>query len=101
MKSPEDFLNTHAKTMETMTSMNRLASDVMRSISSMQTDYMQQLFQDMQDIMKAQHAPEKISQIFAKTTEHGVKIADITTKAHKEAVTLIHEHVQAHSPKKH
>lgn len=54
----EDMMKAHKRNMETLTEANKMAVEVMRSIATLQSQYIKKTFEDMSEVMKDVMKPD-------------------------------------------
>ncbi|WP_010302780.1 phasin family protein [Candidatus Odyssella thessalonicensis] len=99
----ESMMLSHRKNMEALTEANRMAIEVMKSITQLQSQYVKQTFEDMASIMKdsmahppaskeavAKHANHVKSQV-EKAVSHSKNVAGTIANSQKEIFDLMHK----------
>lgn len=97
----EAVMNSHRKNLDTLTEANKMAIEVMKSITQLQGQYIKKAFEDFSGIMKdtmgkvaSKETAEKHSQHvkdqIAKAMDHGSAITNTLSKSKKEILELMH-----------
>ena len=105
----EDLMTMHKKNVETLQNMTSLAAGVVQSAVAMQSEYMRDLFQDMQHMFKGgsnfETAQDHGKGMMSKASSHQTKMWDLTKKAAQDTSDMMTKHVRDHmenfSNKKH
>jgi hypothetical protein len=91
----EAMMNNHRRSMESMSDASKTAVEVVKSISNMQSQYMRQMFEDfnamMKDMSAAPLSPEVIKQqsvrmkdSFSKANEHATAVSNLMMNSNKD-----------------
>ncbi len=85
--------------MEILTEVNRVASDLVKQVSQLQTHYIQNVFDDWQKLSKAATTPPSLQTMndhmgslrgqISRTMEHGSHIAGVLMKSNAEIVKTV------------
>lgn len=99
----ESMMISHRKNMEALTEANRMAVEVMKSITQLQSQYVKQTFEDFSSIMKDKtaHPPaskeaisahsEHIKSRMEKAANHGTNVASTIKNSQKEIFDIMHK----------
>jgi len=99
----ESMMMSHRKNMEALTEANRMAIEVMKSISQLQSQYVKQTFEDFSSVMKdaMAHPPASKEALNAhaghikthmeKAMNHGSTVAKTLSESHKGIFDIMHK----------
>lgn len=91
----------HKKNLEALTEANKMAVEVMKSISQLQTQYIKQTFEDMSAIMQnitsasssqatlAQHS-QNVKDQLSRIMDHGTNISNTMKNGQREILDIMH-----------
>lgn len=93
----EAVMASHRKNLETLNEANKMAVDVMKSIATLQGQFMRQTFEDMnayvKDVISQKVNPEahseKLKSAVSKAMEHSSNIANIMLKSNQDLFKTI------------
>lgn len=106
----ESLMKSHQSNLEALNEASRMAMDVMKSIATLQSQYIRQTFEDMSKMMKetmgqplnentnpkevfSNHAG-KIKDHVARTFDHTANISNIIAQSQREMLDRMHERYQ-------
>lgn len=91
------MMQSHRKNLDALTEANKMAVEVMKSITQLQSQYVKQTFEDFSKMMKsmgqsgeqANHG-EAVKDQLSKAMEHGSAITNTLTKSQREIMEMMH-----------
>lgn len=92
------MLQSHRKNLEALNEANKMAVEVMKSITQLQSQYVKQAFEDFAKIMKGmgsgggespRETGEAVKTQLAKAMEHGSAITNTLTKGQREIMEMM------------
>jgi hypothetical protein len=100
----DTLLSNHRKNIEALTEASKVASDVMRSVTQLQQQYVKQVFESMSSMMKEtvnkgvnqdafKQQAEKFKNHINQSLEHGVTVASVVSKSQKQIYDMMKDHV--------
>lgn len=95
MLDKELMMKSHRQNIETLTEANKMAVEVMKSIATLQSQYIKKTFEDMADMMKCFAKPdaskegvrgntEKVRDQVHRTFDHTANISEIIAKTQRD-----------------
>lgn len=101
------LLSSHRKNIEALTEATKMASDVMRSLTQMQQQYVKQAFESMSSMVKEnvnkgvnqdtfKQQAESFKNHMNQSLEHGVTVASVVSKSQKQLYEMMKDHVNQH-----
>lgn len=82
----EAMMNSHKKNLEALTEANKMAVEVMKSITQLQSQYVKQTFEDMSSIMKDMLSNAPMSK--ESVSKHSIHLKDQATKAFEHTTNI-------------
>lgn len=100
----EQMISNHRKNIEALTQATKVASEMMRSVTQLQQQYIKQAFESMSSMMKdtmnqdktqdrlKQHA-DTLKNRMNQSLEHGVTVSSMISKSQKQIYDMMKDHV--------